>query len=316
MKNFFDTQFTKPQKILNMVLTYDFRTIYNSIILIYLTFSIIKYDNPSRHLVVRSNFNTYPPFNEQFSLIIPTHHKRKGNLQRQLNRIAYGQSQHIHSIFIYWIDKNISIPPPDITEYVDLNRTKVHIEIINSPERHLTDRFKKPTNLKTRAVFSSDDDINLSPETFDSLFEMYVSNNFRNYIFGSLRRSCIHGKYVKQKPGYFNMILTGAAILDVSMLDLFQSPKYEELRNWINERFNGEDILMNYLVQDKYMTQPLAAPFGLGGGPFGLAVRPQHDQQRDDACKLFSEFFGREVLLEHPSRNVFPSIDNYLVNIE
>ena len=158
-------------------------------------------------------------FSESTPLIIPTHNERIKTLKESLNKIAYGQSQHIHSIFIYWIDKNISIPPPDITEYVDLNRTKVHIEIINSPERHLTDRFKKPTNLKTRAVFSSDDDINLSPQLYDSLFEMYVSNNFRNYIFGTLQRSCINGKYLKRKTDSFNLILTGAAFLDVSMLD-------------------------------------------------------------------------------------------------
>ena len=265
-------------------------------------------------IILSTNMISYPPFNEKFSIIYPTHKKRIHTLSKIIQSIAYGQSKYIDSIFIYWIDRNISLPPPKISEYVNESKVKVYIEIINSEKRLLTDRFIKPKNIKTRTVFSSDDDVAMKPEMLDSLFEMYLVNNFRNYILGALTRYCYKGVY-GGKNGYFNMVLTDSCFLDVSMLDLYQSPKYIAARNWVNERFNGEDIMMNYIVQENYKTPPLAVKFTKGSGPGALSSRPQHWGQRTEACKFFNKFFGYEIPREHATKNIFQTINNSLYTI-
>ena len=257
----------------------------------------------------------FPPFEEKFSIIYPTHKKRMENLHEILENMAYGQSKYLDTIFIYWIDKNSSIPPPKISDYVNVSKLKVKMEIINSEKRHLTDRFIRPKNLTTRTVFSCDDDIKMPPSMLDSLFEMYLSNNFRNFLVGTTPRTCLEGRYQFKKK-YYNMVLTDACFLDVSMLDLFQMPKYTDGRDWVNERFNGEDILMNYIVQDYYKTPPIAIKFHKGNSNSALSSRPGHYKQRTQACAFFNKEFGREVTREFGRKNVYRKIVNSIVDLD
>ena len=263
---------------------------------------------------ISSEFITYPPFNEKFSIIYPTHLLRKNYFAKILDNIAYGQSQHLDAIFIYWIDKNPSNMPPPLSEYVNESSVKVRIEIINSEKRLFTDRFVKPKNLTTRTVFSSDDDIRISGEYLDQLFEMYLSNHFRDFMFGSMVRSCNDGRYGRSSRR-FNMVLTDACFLDASMLDLYQLPRYEKARKWVNDRFNGEDILMNFVVQENFQTPPIAFNFDKGMAPNALSYRRSHNNQRHEACSFFKSFFGNEITAMHPSTFYYKNINNYLQNI-
>ena len=214
---------------------------------------------------------------------------------------------------MYWIDRNASIPPPKLSDYIDVSNASVHVEIINSEKRLLTDRFIPPKNLKTRAIYSCDDDIEASPEFLDSLFEMYLSNNFRNYMLGSVSRSCVNGKYHK-KDAKFNMVLTSACFLDVKMLELFQLPKYQKAREWINKRFNGEDIMMSFIVQENFLTPPIATPIHIKPRSDGLSNRRSHHKQRHQACGFFKSYFGFD--LPHTNKgNIFKHPTNQLVPI-
>ena len=267
-------------------------------------------------LKVSSDFYTYPPFKEKFSIIFPTHFKRIPTLRKSLEKIVYGQSKYLAAVFIYWIDRDLSVPPPDVSEYVDVDKIQIHIEVLNSEKRRLTDRFLRPKNLETRAVYVCDDDINPDAELLDSLFEMYLSNHFRDFMFGSLTRSCYNGRYEPYKNEYFNMVLTGACFLDAAMLDLYQLPIYKKCRNWINKRFNGEDIMMNYIVEHNFKTPPIAVLYNLDGGPFGLSSRSQHQFQRSEACTYFRIFFGNEVPREHSRKTIYEKITNELVEVD
>ena len=292
----------------------NIRLIYLIPSLVIFSYYFFNYNSASRNLIFFTKIFSYPPFNEKFSVIYPTHSKRVSTLQKQIARIAHGQSKYIDSIFIYWIDKNASIPPPPLSRFVDLTKKHVRVEVLNSEQRKFTDRFIKPKNLTTRVVLSSDDDVNLPAEIFDRLFEIYLTNNLRNHMFGILPRNCYNNRYVPYKWYYFNMVLTNFCFLDVSMLDLYQLPKYQELRDWVNERFNGEDILMNYIVQDNYKTPPVSVRYEYQGGPSALSHRAQHDQQRSEACETFNNFFKYEVPRYHATKFSY-DINATLLNI-
>ena len=268
-------------------------------------------------LKLTTDFYTYPPFNEKFSIIFPTHSKRTGTFKNLLKNIVYGQSKYLDSIFIYWIDRNVSLPPPKLSEYLDEQKTTIHAEIINSEQRHLTDRFIKPKNLTTRTVFVCDDDLNINANILDSLFEMYLSNHFRDFMVGFTPRSCANGYYGFSSKRY-NLVLTNGCFLDVSMIDMFMLPKYEKAREWIDQRFNGEDIMMNFVVQENFMTPPIGVnvPFASRNEPSALSKRKTHYQERHMACSYFKYFFDNDIPNNHTRKSIYKELTNLLVEVD
>ena len=57
------------------------------------------------------------------------------------------------------------------------------------------------------------------------------------------------------------MILTGFAFLNIKMLELFNSPEYRILVDYIRHFQNGEDILMNFIVAANFKAPPIRGDF-------------------------------------------------------
>ena len=251
------------------------------------------------------NMSTFPPFNENYSIIIPSYTPRIPNLSEQLKNIAYGQSKYLDTIFIYWIDKDHEIP--DVSIYLDPNNISVPIYILESPNISLTDRFLIPKQLKTNIVLSLDDDLPIHSESIDLAFEIYLSNHFENRIFGSTERTCRRRKYtLPYKDGTFNMVLTNFAFLHRDMLELYNLPVYDDFRQLITIFHNGEDILMNYIVTNHYK----APHVGLEFDPFpitvGLSTKTSHSKVRSMLCQTFNEYFGKNGVRYFPNKGTHP----------
>ena len=259
-------------------------------------------------LKITNQVTTYPPFTEQFTIIMPTHHTRSSLFTDQMDLIAYGQSKYLHSIYIYWIDKKN--PMPSLSAFINLSRNHIPVYLIQSPTNTIIDRFIPPSNLSTQTILTMDDDLNVSAETIDTAFEVYLVNHFQNRIFGNTKRMCENGKYYAYRINdiqTYGLVLTGFAFLDVSMLNTISLPKYKELTDFVSKNMNCEDILMNFVVSHNYKTFPVAVKmkqFTISSS--GISLKKTHGMTRNKCCRMFSDFFGYQVAQRYSTTKIQP----------
>ena len=269
---------------------------------------------PNFRLSYETQIISYPPYHEKYSIIIASHYPRINNLKKQLSKIVYGQSKYIDSVFIYWIDNKVK--KPSLESLVNKNHLKTNVEILDSPNKMITDRFIVPKHLKTETILSSDDDLNYDATDIDKAFEIYISNHFQNRICGTIARSFYDNMYsLCIVDSHYNLILTGLAFLNRRMLNLYHDSNYTKLRSFVDKQMNGEDILMNYIVSHNYKTSPVLLNFPqFEMPPSGLSSRPAHLSQRTESCIFFNSFFGYNVLSTYSTYGSQP-YDHCLANI-
>ena len=268
-------------------------------------FSLTKRNYVETRLFVHEFVKTYPPFDEKFSIIIPSHQGRFQQLKEQMDLIAYGQSKYLDRIFIYWVDRKN--PMPNIDTLIDNKREHVEVFILESPTKSTIDRFLIPEKLRTETIFSMDDDLHYKGENADFVFEIYINNHFQNRVYGGLARACRNGEYVQVPGPEYNIALTGVSLLNVKMLETINKPEYSKLRNFVTEHMNCEDLLMNYVVSHNFHAPPV-----FGKMPSytlslqGLSNRPNHTLIRSECCRLFDDFFGYHVTEKYSSKRYQP----------
>ena len=255
---------------------------------------------------------TYPPFDEKFSIVIPTHLKRMTRARSYIQAIMGANLTHLDKIFIYWVDET---PLPTVEELLN-ETTDFPIEILPSPNYSLADRFLIPENLTTRTILSSDDDFDIYPEKMDIMFEIYLENHYQNRLFGLFKRNFVNGRYQSgfYKGNQYNLVLTGFVFLDIEMLKLFQLPKYKQIHKIIKALFNGEDLFMNFMVSHFFKTSPVAIVHEEPKPVKGLSSRTGHFRFRSILCQLFTQFFGYPVPYYYFSKNRQP-LEHVLINI-
>jgi hypothetical protein len=151
--------------------------------------------------------------------------------------------------------------PPDLSLVPSAVPLRIRSESTNS----LNNRFKPDSEITTRAVFSIDDDIRIpcsdveaafaewrrSPEVMVGFFPRLIEPEDG----GSLELVFRGEAYVMQQERY-NVILTGAAFLDASVaFPLYWSPAVAPARLVVDELFNGEDLLMNFVLSKATQTR-------------------------------------------------------------
>ena len=288
----------RPKSRLNLFRNVHF---YEFILISMVVLFCIAFSYPTQPNFSLASIKTYPPFKEKFTILIPTHQTRSTRVKTQIDLIGYGQSKYIDSIYLYWIDKNNSMPQLK-TLLNSTNKTTVPIYLIQSPHNNIMDRFNIPPNISTRTVLSMDDDIKIDGNVLDKLFEKYLINNFQNRIFGQSDRKCTKTKYSyvypKRKDYKYNLVLTNFAFLDISMLEAIHLPKYKELTTYVGNNMNCEDILMNYVATDIYRTSPVSINFKIPINVPGISSHPDHLKKRSVCCQMFEEFFAPDFTQE------------------
>jgi hypothetical protein len=118
----------------------------------------------------------------------------------------------------------------------------------------LTERFRKPENMRTEAGLWIDDDLQFHPDDIELGFRAYQQfGSDKHQIVGYSGR-LVHAN--QRKPGtwiydnhaaLYSMILTNTAWLDQTMLDWFWSDdqRIAESIAYVDKHMNCEDILMN-----------------------------------------------------------------------
>ncbi|KAL6005903.1 Glucosamine inositolphosphorylceramide transferase 1 [Asimina triloba] len=178
----------------------------------------------------------------QFTMITMTYEARLWNLKLYVKH--YSRCASVREIVVVW-NKGI---PPNSVDFDSAVPVRVRVEEHNS----LNNRFKVDHLIKTRAVLELDDDILMSCNDLERAFRVWREHPDR--IVGFYPR-LLEGsplqyrdeRYARKRKSY-NAILTGAAFMDSEYaFKRYWSKEAREGRSIVDQYFNCEDVLMNFL---------------------------------------------------------------------
>ena len=144
-------------------------------------------------------------------------------------------------------------PPPD----AGLLPSTVPVHIRVEPTNSLNNRFRPDPAIATRAVFSIDDDIRIPCADVEAAFAEWraapeVLVGFFPRLLEGEPEPTFRGEAYAVQRGRYNAVLTGAAFLDAhTALPAYWADQYAAARAAVDEVFNGEDLLMNYVLASR-----------------------------------------------------------------
>lgn len=178
---------------------------------------------------------------EQFTIVIVSYNRDQvlsGTLERLIGL------PYLNRVIVIWndIDRLPSLP----------NWPQLHVPLlfVNGTRNSLNNRFIPYKEIRTEAVLSMDDDIDL--KQYEIIFAFRVWRENRDRIVGFPARYHAHFEeenfYNSNHTCQFSMILTGAAFLHKAFLDAYTFHMPEAIRLKVDEWMNCEDLAMNFLV--------------------------------------------------------------------
>ncbi|XXG48400.1 hypothetical protein AAC387_Pa02g2862 [Persea americana] len=181
----------------------------------------------------------------QFTILTMTYEARLWNLELYIKH--YSRCPSVREIVVVWNKGN----PPDPDDFDSAVPVRVRVEEHNS----LNNRFKVDPLIVTRAVLELDDDILMTCNDVERAFWVWREHPER--IVGFYPR-LLEGnpskyrdeRYARKRKSY-NAILTGAAFIDSEFaFKRYWSEEAREGRALVNDFFNCEDMLMNFLYSN------------------------------------------------------------------
>lgn len=176
--------------------------------------------------------------------------KRKSNYKKLFT--TYGKLDNIiNQIIFLWCNSNHSSP--------EIPVTNVPIRLEQSANS-LNSRFNVSHMVTTDAVLILDDDVLLNGILFNQLFDAWKGNP--HLLVGIDKRyTSVSGEY-RHGPHYPNqqpsITLTKTMMLHRSYLQMYMSEK--KILEYVDSKFNGEDIAMNAVVQNHVCASPIFIP--------------------------------------------------------
>lgn len=183
----------------------------------------------------------------QFTMVAMTYEARLWNLQMYVKH--YSRCASVREIVVVW---NKGTPPDPLVDFDSAVPVRIRVESQNS----LNNRFKPDPLIRTKAVFELDDDIMMTCDDVERGFRAWRENP--NRMVGFYPRLAdgtpLHyrnERYSRCQAGY-NMILTGAAFMDSeTAFAKYWSQDVQKARAVVDELFNCEDILMNFILANQ-----------------------------------------------------------------
>ena len=198
-----------------------------------------------------------PPAEDGFTAVILTH-DRVESLYQVIKSVS--QTPSLAKIVVVW--NNQDKGPPPLSEFPVISK---NITIVRTSANLLTNRFHPYPDIQTEAVLSLDDDINmLTSDEFEFGYQTW--REFPDRIVGFPSRTHVWNnvtgqwKYESEWLNQVSMVLTGASFYHKYWHYLFTanpSPVGQEIKAWLDQRMNCEDIAMNFLVANATGKAPI-----------------------------------------------------------
>uniref|UniRef100_A0A158QRC2 Glyco_transf_64 domain-containing protein n=1 Tax=Haemonchus placei TaxID=6290 RepID=A0A158QRC2_HAEPC len=229
---------------------------------------------------------------EQFTVVLLTYNRDAvlaASLER-LHRIPY-----LNKVIVIW--NNVDREPLGAWP-----RLHVPVEFIKVSKNSLNNRFVPWDRIRTEAVLSLDDDIDLKQHEIVFAFRVWRENRHR--IVGFPAR--YHARYGDEM--YYNsnhtcqlsIILTGAAFLHKSYFHAYTNEMPEAIRRHVDEVTNCEDIAMNFLVSHLTREPPIKTTskwtIRCPTCTETLSQDESHFRERHECIRLFTRIYGYNPL--------------------
>jgi hypothetical protein len=230
----------------------------------------------------------------QFTLLTMTYDARLWNLKMFVEH--YSKCASVMEIVVVWNKGQ----PPEQNELKSAIPVRVRVEDKNT----LNNRFNIDEEIKTRAVMELDDDIMMPCDDLERGFKVWREHPDR--IVGYYPRLAEgtpleyrNERYARQRGGY-NMILTGAAFMDHGLaFKRYWSKKAEVGRKTVDNFFNCEDVLLNFLFANassmstvEYVKPAWAIDMSKFSGVAISRNTKAHYHVRSKCLAKFSEIYG------------------------
>ncbi|XP_056637726.1 exostosin-2 [Diorhabda carinulata] len=194
------------------------------------------------------------PKSHGFSAVILTY-DRIESLFLLIERLSKVPS--LMKIIVVW--NNQKKNPPSISEFPKINKP---INVIRTKANKLSNRFYPYKEIETEAILHIDDDIvMLTSDEIEFAYEVW--REFPDRIVGFPSRTHIWDnvtntwRYESEWTNKISMVLTGAAFLHKYWSFLYTTYLPAEIKNWVDEHMNCEDIAMNFLVANVTNKPPI-----------------------------------------------------------
>lgn len=151
-------------------------------------------------------------------------------------------------ILVIWNNQRKNPPPPQ--RWPKLNKP---LEVIRTKDNKLSNRFYPYDEIETEAILSIDDDIiMLTPDELEFAYEVWREFPDRIVGFPSRTHTWDHTtnawKYESEWTNRISMVLTGAAFHHKYWSYYYTTSMPGDIKYWVDEHMNCEDIAMNFLV--------------------------------------------------------------------
>lgn len=182
---------------------------------------------------------------ENYTVVIMSYEARMDTLPRVVSH--YGRCPSVEEILIVW---NKGTPP---IPGVDLISPKAPIRVRQEVDNSINNRFRPDPEIKTRAVLQVDDDELLLCSDLEAGFEEWLRHP--TALVGYFPRLIVVdpqpqylGESVVFEQGTYNAMITAGEFLSVDLFDEYWSEEMASARALVDDLFNCEDILMNFIV--------------------------------------------------------------------
>lgn len=195
-----------------------------------------------------------PPKSQGFTAVILTY-DRVESLFTLIQNLAVVSS--LQSILVIW--NNQFKAPPHLSMFPKILKP---LKVIQTRINNLSNRFYPYDEIETEAILAIDDDIVML--TADELnFGYEVWREFPDRIVGFPSRIHIYNnttmrwRYESEWTNQISMVLTGAAFYHKYWSYMYTNAMPGDIKNWVDEHMNCEDIAMNFLVANVTKKPPI-----------------------------------------------------------
>ncbi|KAL0880397.1 hypothetical protein ABMA27_002833 [Loxostege sticticalis] len=194
--------------------------------------------------------------------------------------------------------------PPPSSEWPVINKP---LKVIRTKENKLSNRFFPYDEIETECQLTIDDDIvMLTPDELEFGFDVWrefpdriVGFPSRLHVWDNVTNSW---RYHSEWTNQISMVLTGAAFHHKIWSWYYTYKMPGEIRQWVDEHFNCEDIAMNFLVANVTRKPPIkVTPRKKFKCPECtntemLSADARHMSQRSACVDRFAAVYGRMAL--------------------
>lgn len=224
-------------------------------------------------------------------------YKRPKELNDTLHGLLSEPIPSLHEVVIVWND--LETKPP--ANYISTHGVPVRYR--HSKHNSLNEKLYADPAYETQAIFLSDDDMYFKPKDLEFVFQSWRSFGKWRMTGGFARCSVKDDQgqwkydFCSKEEGTYNMILSGLAFAHISFLDFYSSDDVvaKQVRDYVDEHFNCEDIAINYFAALLTGEAPLLVK---GKEPFvsyvpkdGISTKPGHLEARTKCLNDYNKIF-------------------------